>query len=262
MIDVNSLLRQEFHISQSDLDKALIFQKKYAGRLEHILINMGSLSEDLLPSFYAKVLNVDILDVEKFQNIEVDTLKSFLINNELSVFDWFVIEKLPTVDETYLVVTSDPFSVEANQFLSQSKILVQVQVASEEQIQSMQVLFSKADTTDITISEELSDLEEDRLRELAGEAPTVNLLNSLISRALKSRASDMHLEPIGNRYRVRFRIDGVLKEADWIAPRMRLPVASRLKILSGMDIAEKRRPQDGKIAMKISNEDLDIRVSV
>jgi general secretion pathway protein E len=71
----------------------------------------------------------------------------------------------------------------------------------------------------------------------------------------------MHLEPIQGRYRVRYRIDGVLHEVERLAPKMQMPIVTRLKILSGMDIAEKRRPQDGKIEMKIANQELDIRVS-
>jgi general secretion pathway protein E len=107
----------------------------------------------------------------------------------------------------------------------------------------------------------MSSLEEGRLRELASEAPTVNLLNTLIGRALKQGASDMHIEPQGSRARVRFRIDGVLHEVDSIAPAMVLPVITRLKILAGMDIGERRRPQDGKIDLRMAGEELDIRVS-
>ncbi|QYK00288.1 GspE/PulE family protein [Shewanella psychrotolerans] len=261
MINVNSLLLKEFQVSQSDLDKAAIFQKKYAGRLEHILINMGSLSEDMLPQYYAKILGLTLLSREQYQTIDINKIKQIDINKYLIGFDWIALEKL-NEDQKVLVIACDPLSAEANQYISQQQLTIELRVASEEQIQALKQQYLQTDTDNLPIGEELSDVEEDRLRELAGEAPTVNLLNSLISRALKARASDMHLEPIGNRYRVRFRIDGVLKEADWIPPRMRLPVASRLKILSGMDIAEKRRPQDGKIAMKISNEDLDIRVSV
>jgi len=261
MIDVNTLLQAEFQVSQSDLDKAAIFQKKYAGRLEHILVNMGSLSEDMLPLYYAKILGLTLLSSEKYQAVDINTVKKITINKQLVGFDWIALENL-NEDNKFLVIASDPFSADANQFISQQQLTIELLVASDEQIQALKQQYQQTDANNLPASEELSDVEEDRLRELAGEAPTVNLLNSLISRALKARASDMHLEPMGNRYRVRFRIDGVLKEADWIPPRMRLPVASRLKILSGMDIAEKRRPQDGKIAMKISNEDLDIRVSV
>ncbi|GIU49889.1 type II secretion protein [Shewanella sairae] len=261
MIDVRQLFLEEFNVSLIDLDKAVIFQKKYGGRLEHILVNMGALSEDMLPEYYAKVLGVQLLSNERLQSIDIAELKKLNVNEAFINFNWFAIAQTNN-EQDYLVIASDPFSAEANEYISQNELNIELLVASEEQIQALKQQYVQLGTESLVSSEELSDVEEDRLRELAGEAPTVNLLNSLISRALKARASDMHLEPIGNRYRVRFRIDGVLKEADWIPPRMRLPVASRLKILSGMDIAEKRRPQDGKIGMKISNEDLDIRVSV
>lgn len=261
MINVRQLFQQEFNVSQNDLDKAAIFQKKYGGRLEHILVNMGALSEDMLPQYYAYVLDAKLLSNEQYQAINVAELKQIAVNDALIEFNWLAISNSNDKDE-YLVIASDPFSAEANEYIGQNQLTIELLVASDEQIQGLKQQYAQLGTDALSTTEELSDVEEDRLRELAGEAPTVNLLNSLISRALKARASDMHLEPIGNRYRVRFRIDGVLKEADWIPPRMRLPVASRLKILSGMDIAEKRRPQDGKIGMKISNEDLDIRVSV
>ena len=107
----------------------------------------------------------------------------------------------------------------------------------------------------------LSLVEEDRLRELASEAPTVNLLNSLIAKALRRGASDMHIEPHAGKARVRFRIDGVLHDIESIAQAMVLPVITRLKILAAMDIAERRRPQDGKIELRIGGEEVDIRVS-
>ena len=259
MTDPITLLQGNFNISTSDIDKAAVFQKKYSGRLEQILVNMGAMSEDSLPQYYASLFDIPMLTEDELQHVSAESLQALPLNAELHAYDWFVL----SYDESNAQVTvavSDPLSVEANQLLTESGLHPEFFVADAAQVQLLrqQYLQSQAVTA---VNDELSDLEEDRLRELAGEAPTVNLLNSLISRALRARASDMHLEPMGNRYRVRFRIDGVLQEADWIPPRMRLPVASRLKILSGMDIAEKRRPQDGKIGMRISNEDLDIRVS-
>jgi general secretion pathway protein E len=132
-------------------------------------------------------------------------------------------------------------------------------VATEAELQFLLSRFEQnVEQTDYSIVD--SD-EDEKLRELAAEAPTVNLLNSLITRALRQHASDMHLEPFEGRYRARFRVDGVLHEAETLAPRMQLPIVTRLKILAGMDIAEHRRPQDGKIEMKIANQELDVRVS-
>ena len=257
MFDVRAVLQKEFSVSDLDFEKALAFQKKFNGRLEHILINIGALSEDALPRFYSKLLGIEIAEqVSSSEWQPSDEIEKEIVINLLK-FDWFVMGKL---DENFHVIALDPLSPEANQFVNQNALNVTLAVASEPQIQDLRNSFSGNEVQTSSI-EELSDIEEDRLRELALEAPTVNLLNGLISRALKARASDMHLEPVEGRYRVRYRIDGVLQEIETIPSRMRLPLASRLKILAGMDIAEKRRPQDGKIGMRISNEDLDIRVS-
>ncbi|MEH8021212.1 GspE/PulE family protein [Rheinheimera metallidurans] len=261
MIDPLALLQEEFSISITDIDKVVVFQKKYGGRLEQILVNMGAMSEDSLPQYFSSLLAIPLWTDEALQQVSADALQQSELNKILSQHDCFIVG----VDETSPspkpnIVMLDPLSVPVNQLLTEHNLSAKFFIATGAQIQALHQQYTQTSSI-IAIADELSDVEEDRLRELAGEAPTVNLLNSLISRALRARASDMHLEPLGNRYRVRFRIDGVLQEADWIPPRMRLPVASRLKILSGMDIAEKRRPQDGKIAMRISNEDLDIRVS-
>jgi general secretion pathway protein E len=158
------------------------------------------------------------------------------------------------------LVTFAPLNWDVLQYLVHESIEYELIITSESDYSLISLKLS--DTTSLTNkSGELSDVEEQRLREMASEAPTVNLLNSLITRALRMNASDMHVEPKGNRYRVRFRVDGVLHDIDTLPTRLQLPIISRLKILSGMDIAEKRRPQDGKIEMRIANIDLDIRVS-
>ncbi len=92
-------------------------------------------------------------------------------------------------------------------------------------------------------------------------APIVRLVTMLITEAVKMRASDIHVEPMANRVRVRYRIDGVCIERDSIPKRMQGPVINRFKILAGIDLAEKRLPQDGRIKMTVSGEDVDFRVS-
>ncbi len=95
----------------------------------------------------------------------------------------------------------------------------------------------------------------------ADDAPIIKLVHAIISEAVKSRASDIHIEPMKDRVRVRYRIDGVCVERDNILKRMQGPVTARLKIMSGMDIAEKRLPQDGRIKMEIDTRPIDFRVS-
>ena len=105
---------------------------------------------------------------------------------------------------------------------------------------------------------------EVRRAEAAGdddEGPIIRLVNLIIDEAYRSRASDIHIEPMSNRVRVRYRIDGVCIERDNIPKNMQAPVLARIKILSGMDITEKRLPQDGRISRTIDDQDIDFRVS-
>jgi type IV pilus assembly protein PilB len=95
----------------------------------------------------------------------------------------------------------------------------------------------------------------------ADDAPIIKLVAQMITEACKARASDIHVEPMKDRVRIRYRIDGVCVERDNIAKRMQAPVTARIKIMSGMDIAEKRLPQDGRIKMKVDERDIDFRVS-
>ncbi|MCU0727670.1 MAG: Flp pilus assembly complex ATPase component TadA [Planctomycetes bacterium] len=93
------------------------------------------------------------------------------------------------------------------------------------------------------------------------DAPVIRLVDQIIMDAVRSRASDIHVEPLADRVRVRYRIDGVCQEMPTVPKTLQGPVLSRLKILANMDMAEKRRPQDGRIAMKVDNRDIDFRVS-
>src|SRR5437867_9714877 len=94
------------------------------------------------------------------------------------------------------------------------------------------------------------------------DAPVVKLVNLIIQEAINLRSSDIHIEPFGDRVRIRYRIDGVLVERDSPPRRLLAPILSRLKIMGSMDIAEKRRPQDGRIKMNLNSKHYDLRVSM
>ena len=152
---------------------------------------------------------------------------------------------------------NDPFNLIANELTSGAGFTVELVLAPEATLAAWARL-GQSESLGVA---DLGPAEDDRLLELANEAPVVNLFNSLISRGLRLGASDLHLEPYEGQFRVRYRIDGVLQESERLPLKMQMPLIVRIKILSGMDIAERRRPQDGKIAMRISNESLDLRVS-
>jgi general secretion pathway protein E len=106
-------------------------------------------------------------------------------------------------------------------------------------------------------------LEEDaeRLKDLASEAPVIRLVNQIISRAVETQASDIHIEPFEDRLRVRYRYDGVLAEAESPPARLTAAITSRIKIMARLDIAERRLPQDGRIKMAVRGHEIDFRVS-
>src|SRR2546423_14360973 len=98
------------------------------------------------------------------------------------------------------------------------------------------------------------------IRESAGDAPIIKLVNSIIAQAVEDGASDIHFEPHGKDMRVRFRVDGVLHETTTIPRRMVPGVVSRVKIMADLDIAEKRMPQDGRVSLQVEGHHVDVRI--
>lgn len=109
----------------------------------------------------------------------------------------------------------------------------------------------------------VKDEEEDigHLKDLASEAPIIKLVNTLITRAVESRASDIHIEPFDDELRVRYRIDGILHDIESLPKKLQPAIVSRVKIMSKLNIAERRLPQDGRIRLKVNDVEIDIRVS-
>ncbi|WP_293748930.1 GspE/PulE family protein [uncultured Paraglaciecola sp.] len=253
-MNLNDILKNEYRVSSQDIEQAEKYQSRIGGRIEQILVNLGSLPTEQLPNLYSTFFSIPMVKVSDWLDSELPELttqsKNILLNNR-----WVPLQVSGT---KWVFACAYPLEPEVNQWLSQEEIEFELFIAMDSDIQILSQRFSSQSVDNFNTFD--SD-DEDRLIELATETPTVNLLNSLIIRALRQGASDMHLEPYEGSYRARFRVDGVLHEAERISPKMQLPIVTRLKILSGMDIAEKRRPQDGKIEMKIASEELDIRVS-
>lgn len=179
-------------------------------------------------------------------------------------------------DETIKVLVSDPFDIETIEklrFILNRK--VETALAPQEHIQEAinkyygQVEGESADSmlqefTDTQI--DFTETEEDKMREDEDggddSAPVVRLVQYMIGEAVQLRASDIHVEPFEERVRIRYRIDGVLIERDSPPRRLLNAILSRIKILAKMDIAERRRPQDGRIKITVGEKELDLRVSI
>ena len=246
----------EHGVPAADLEKARSYQARHGGRLDQILVNMGSLPSEDLPAIYSKWFGAPVLSEADWRDWQLPEGSDALPLEFLLVHGWAPWERH---EDNWVFASCSPFDLEVNAWLAEHASRPALRLLSSDDFEVLRARLG-LDKSDLQL-DGLSLVEEDRLRELASEAPTVNLLNSLIAKALRRGASDMHIEPHAGRARVRFRIDGVLQEIESIPPAMMLPVITRLKILATMDIAERRRPQDGKIELRIGGEEVDIRVS-
>jgi general secretion pathway protein E len=137
-------------------------------------------------------------------------------------------------------------------------------------LEAIQQLYGGSETTMEKIIEDIDSIPEysaeeeedvDHLRDMASEAPVIRLVNLIISKAIDLRASDIHFEPFENQFRIRYRVDGVLHDAESPPKRLQAALVSRVKIMAKMNIAERRLPQDGRIMVKVKGKEIDFRVS-
>lgn len=172
------------------------------------------------------------------------------------------------------IITSDPADFDTLQKLNfiLNKEILPVLAAREQIVEAINRHYGQSETESVdSMIQEFTDTqidftETEQTQNLAAaddsDAPVVKLANLIIQEAINQRASDIHIEPFGDRVRVRYRIDGVLVERDAIPKRLLAPLNSRLKIMGSIDISEKRRPQDGRIKMSVQGKHFDLRVSL
>ncbi len=254
---IAAYLRSSGVISDEQLQRALDYRRQIGGRVEHILVNLGVMQQEELAPVYADYLQ---LPLYMHDATSVSLPAGFFGQYDL---EQAIRQKaLPFRQENrsvWLAVT-DPFYLPLYDFWRRHFDDINISVCRQADFDALRVFLQAEQSQDVHAEGQgLNELE--RLRELAFGAPTVNLVNNLIVRGIKLRASDMHLEPLAGRYRVRYRVDGMLQPGDTIPMDLQLGVVSRIKILSGMDIAERRKPQDGKIETSVAGKALDIRVS-
>ncbi len=128
----------------------------------------------------------------------------------------------------------------------------------------MQEAIDAASDDDISVDESKDDdqVDLDRMAAQSEDAPVIKIVNLILVQALKEKASDIHIEPFEKTLKLRYRVDGVLVEASSPPKSLQLPIASRIKILAGLDIAERRLPQDGRFRIRVSGKDVDLRISI
>jgi len=268
---LGELLMSNGLITPQQLEEALQEQKFSGNKLGSSLVKLGFISEKNLVSFLSRHYGVPAIDLNEVQ-VDPETMK--MIPEDV-IFKYQAIP-IKRIGSTLRVAMSDPSNILA---IDDIKFLagchVEVFVSTESAIKTAIDRFSdpSQSLSDImdTIEEgermELLDDSEDvdvsELQQASEDAPVIKLVNLILNEAIKRQASDIHIEPYEKIFRVRLRIDGVLYE--FMRPPMKLKnaIISRVKIMSKMDIAERRLPQDGRIKVKLGKEkEMDFRVSV
>ncbi|MCU0573449.1 MAG: type IV-A pilus assembly ATPase PilB [Syntrophobacteraceae bacterium] len=267
---IGELLLQEGLISQEQLSRALEDQSQSGERVGAALIKLGYIGEDVLAEFIARQFHVPQVNLSKLTiPREVITIIPLDISQKYQAVPFGL------MGNTLNVAMADPgnlFVVDDIRFLTRKSI--QIHVASESIIKKTIAQFYAADESiddvlgmlrdevDVDVVEAAEDVDLSFLEDAAEQAPVVKLVNHVLMDAIRKQASDIHVEPYEKALRVRLRIDGVLYETMKPPYALKNALVSRLKIMSRLDISERRLPQDGRIKLKAKGREMDFRVSV
>jgi type IV pilus assembly protein PilB len=258
-------------ITDDQLKRALSVQQKDGGRLGSNLVKLGFIAEDKLISFLSKQYGIPSVNL---QELDIDQSLCKLIPSD--VVQKYQIMPINRTGATITIAMVDPSNVFA---LDDVKFMtgynVEPVVASEAAIKAavnkyydtaealhdvMATLKEGDENVDLIMDEE-EDVNLGDLKQAVEDAPVVKLVNLILTDAISKGASDIHIEPYEKSFRVRYRIDGVLYETMQPPMRLRAALTSRLKIMSELDISERRLPQDGRIKLKMKGKEVDLRVS-
>jgi len=250
------LLVQAGKLQQGQLERALSHQSTVPHRLGDILITLGYVSEEDLLEVLSGQLGFPI-----FRQQPDDEFMPVRISKLFHREHPFVLVRRG--EDKYILVVSDPLD---GDILSTAGIVVkesfEVQLTLESTIKKIVNEHYNLSLQNLTEEDLLVDESDiDKLKDMASEAPVIRYVNNLIDTAVSRRASDIHLEPFEKGLLIRFRIDGILHDYETPLPSMQPAIISRIKLLAALDIAERRLPQDGKIFMRTSGKEVDLRVS-
>lgn len=255
-------------ITPDQLAGAIEAQKKTKDRLGKTLIQMGFISEENLIKTLAHQLKINFVNLKE-ESIDPSLAK--LIPSKIA--RRYVVIPLARMGQVLMVAMADPLNIFALDDLAfKTGLEIEPVIASEADIlHALDTLYETTFMDKIesapeglhvySVEEELAEIAEIEEAVEIDEGPISQLVNLIISEAIKDRCSDIHLEPEERALRIRYRIDGILRETSSLGPRFIAPVISRIKIMSKMDIAEKRFPQDGRFKFVVDNKVIDSRVS-
>jgi type IV pilus assembly protein PilB len=268
-LKLGDMLVQAGMINKEQLDKALAEQKNSGGKLGSSLIKLGFITEDAITQFLGKQLNLPTINLSATE-LEPQVLK--LIPPEIA--QKFQVLPIKRAGRTLFLAMSnaaDVFTMENIAFLTglEVKPVVCAETSLEKALDKYYGSTTRAaaiKSVEQEIAAEDMELVDKDVEEVASQAeiestPVVKLVNSIVIDAIKRGASDIHIEPYEKILRVRYRIDGVLQETMSPPRRIAPALVSRIKVLSKLNLTERRLPQDGRFSIKLPDRTVDLRVS-
>ena len=255
-----TLLVARGHCEPRSIERARRISAESGQRLDAVLMHLGLVTERGLAEAHAALLGRPLAGAGRYpaEPILPERLAARFLRQARA---------LPVAREggVLTVALADPLDAFTPAAIAAATGLsVQVEIALPIELEAaLDRLYPSVETGEAAAPAQAEPLEEDaeRLRDLASEAPVIRLVNQMISRAVESGASDIHVEPFEDRLRIRCRYDGVLQVVDTQPAHLAAAIISRLKIMARLDIAERRLPQDGRIRLAVRGQEVDFRLS-
>jgi len=262
-------------LSRGELVEALNEQREQGGRLGEVLLRLKMLSDEDVTLALAEHLSMEYMRLDDVTRIDRNVARML----PEGISKRFCLVGIGEADNKVIVAMADPLNIIAIDTITlKIKRQIKVVISSPQKIhQAIEMVYHGSDIEEQRLRDlvEFEDGEEKKVEVIeeksesdiesemaATKAPVIRFVDLLLSQAVKSRASDIHIEPQEKSMMIRMRIDGVLRDMVPPARKMQAAVVARIKILSEMDIAERRLPQDGRFKMRTSGRDIDVRVSV
>ena len=263
---IGEILIERGKLDQANLDRALRLQGDSGERLGSLLVTLGLCAQRDVAEALSLQLEFPLVDANGYPEFPI-------LEERVSARFLREARALPVrEDESELALAmadpTDAYTIGAFEMVTGRTVRPLVAIPTELDA-ALERLYGAGKSAqsqllgDVeTRPDELSfDADVQQLKDLASEAPVIRLVSLLITNAMETRASDIHIEPFENRLIVRYRIDGVLHEVESPPKRLSAAVISRIKIMASLDIAERRLPQDGRIRLRIQGKEIDLRVS-
>lgn len=260
-------------ITQEQFNQALEIQKKKGGRLSEIIVTLNFVKESELISSLSEGLGLPLIDLKRFK-VNQETVKII----PADIARHYQIIAVSKIGDTITVAMADPLNIFAidyvetltgykiNPIISSGHDITQAIDTAYPDVTSgiINDLVKEMSATSIEfIKEEKEALPTDQeLSRIGHQAPVIKITNMILEEAVKKKSSDILIEPFDNKLRLRFRIDGILQEQTPPSKSMHPSIVSRIKVISDLDIAEHRLPQDGRFKARVQGKDVDFRVSI